>query len=519
VSDLPLAAGAAATSIRPAARLPMVGFVRRQTPATGEGLPLEATALLLERGATRVLLCGVDTIGIPGDEVDALRRRIAAAISADPAAILLNWNHTHSAPPPGRGLLLRSGLLETDGDEEVDAYGERLGDELVRLAVRAADALEPAAVTWGQGRADLSVNRRERDRHGRIVHGWRTDGIVDQQVTTLQAQRADGSPIATVVSFGCHPVAGGMDLPVYSSDYPGALRIAMRRRFGGECVFLQGAAGNVLPRVSFGPDEGEARLMGERLALEAAHSVADRPARPTRMVVEGDASLIPMILYRRAFAEQGDVPLAAVEERVTFPLGPAPGLDEAVALAEAYEAERAEAAARGAGAAELHGIGYHAKWARALADDLAAGVAVTRLEGPMHAIRIGDGLILSTPGELFTELGWAIKQRAPGLPTVALGYTNGTVGYLPTEEAYGEGGYEPAYSNRSYGTPATVAPECARMVVETAVRLGERLFPEREPYDGDDWQAAGQLPELPPVVHQRPDADRYEAPPVVAPPG
>ena len=49
--------------------------------------------------------------------------------------------------------------------------------------------------------------------------------------------------------------------------------------------------------------------------------------------------------------------------------------------------------------------------------------------------------------------------------------------------------------------------------------MGERLFPEREPYDGDDWQAAGQLPELPPVVHRRPDADRYEAPPVVTPPG
>jgi neutral ceramidase len=518
MSDLPLAAGAAATGIRPHVGLPMVGFVRRQTPATGEGLPLEATALLLERGGTRVLLCGVDTIGIPGEEVDELRRRIGAAISADPAGILLNWNHTHSAPPPGRAMLLRSGLLETTGDDDVEAYGERLGELLVQLAIRAAEALEPAAVTWGQGCADISVNRRERDRQGRIVHGWRADGIVDQQVTTLQAQRADGSPIATVVSFGCHPVAGGMDLPVYSSDYPGALRIAMRRRFGGECVFLQGAAGNVLPRVSFGPDEGEATLMGERLALEAAHSVADRPARPTRMVVEGDASLIPMILFRRAPVDPGDVPLAAIEERVTFPLGPVPSREEAVAMAEAYAAERAEAESRGAGPAELHGIGYHAKWARALADDLAAGRAITQLEGPIHAVRIGDGLILSTPGELFTELGWAIKQRAPGLPTAALGYTNGTVGYLPTAEAYPEGGYEPAYSNRSYGTPATVAPACARMIVETAVRTGERLFPERERFEGDDWSASGPLPELPPMVHRRPDTDRYDAPPVAVPP-
>ena len=519
MTDLPLAAGAAATSIRPGVGLPMIGFVRRQTPATGEGLPLEATALLLERGDTRVLLCGVDTIGMPVAEVDALRRRIGAAISADPAGILLNWNHTHSAPPPGRALLLRSGLLETTGDDAVEAYGEHLGELLVALAVRAADALEPAGVTWGQGVADISVNRRERDRHGQIVHGWRTDGLIDQQVTTLQAQRADGSPIATVVSFGCHPVAGGMDLPVYSSDYPGALRIAMRRRYGGECVFLQAAAGNVLPRVSFGPDEGEACRMGERLALEAAHSIADRPAQPTRLVVEGDASLIPMILFRRAPIDQGEVPLAAVEERVTFPLGPAPSLDAASALAAGYESEQAAARARGVGPAELHGIGYHAKWARALADDLAAGRAISAVEAPLHAVRIGAGLLLSTPGELFTELGWAIKQRAPGRPTAALGYTNGAVGYFPTEEAYPEGGYEPAYSNRSYGTPATVAPECARMIVETAVRLGERLFPESAPFAGDGWGATGPLPELPPVVYRRPSTDAYVAPPVAVPPG
>ncbi|MEA2291980.1 MAG: hypothetical protein QOF17_1000 [Solirubrobacteraceae bacterium] len=514
-----LSAGAAASSIRPDAALPMVGFVRRQTPATGEGLPLEATALLLESDGTRVLLCGVDTIGIPVDEVDELRRRIGAAISADPAGVLLNWNHTHSAPPPGRTMLLRSGLLETTGDAEVEAYGERLRERLVELAVRAADALEPADVTWGHGRADISVNRRERDRHGQIVHGWRTDGLVDQQVTTLQAQRPDGSPIATVVSFGCHPVAGGMDLPVYSSDFPGALRIAMRRRFGGECVFLQGAAGNVLPRVSFGPDESEAKLMGERLALEAAHSIADRPARPTRWVVAGDASLIPMILFRREQLESGDPSLAAVEQRVTFPLNPAPSLREAVDMAEMYEAQRAESHARGAGAAELHGIGYHAKWARALADALAVGPVPGHIDAPLHAVRIGDGLLLSTPGELFTELGWAIKERAPGLPTVALGYTNGAVGYFPTEEAYGEGGYEPAYSNRSYGTPATVAPECAQMLVETAVRLGERLFPERDPFAGDDWTPSSTLPELPPVVHRRPPTDQYQAPPVAAPPG
>ena len=61
----------------------------------------------------------------------------------------------------------------------------------------------------------------------------------------------------------------------------------------------------------------------------------------------------------------------------------------------------------------------------------------------------------------------AVKQRSPGRPTLYAGYTNGAVGYFPTAAAYPEGGYEPAYSNRSYGRPAPVAPECERMLVET----------------------------------------------------
>ena len=91
--------------------------------------------------------------------------------------------------------------------------------------------------------------------------GWRTDGLLDRQTVALQARRPYDSPIATVVGFGCHPVAAGMDVPTHSCDYPAALRLAMRRMVGGECVFLQGAAGNVLPRSSFCADEGEEKLL------------------------------------------------------------------------------------------------------------------------------------------------------------------------------------------------------------------------------------------------------------------
>jgi hypothetical protein len=99
------------------------------------------------------------------------------------------------------------------------------------------------------------------------------------------------------------------------------------------------------------------------------------------------------------------------------------------------------------------------------------------------------------------------------------GYTNGALGYFPTEEAYAEGGYEPAYSNRSYGSSAPMAAGCERLLVERGVRLVESLFPERPPYPGGDWKASGDPPGLQRAPLERPEEGEYAPPATVAPPG
>lgn len=517
--DVPLRAGAARVGIAPEQPLPMFGYVRRQTPAEGEGeLPLEATALVLEGDGTRLVLCGVDTLGISVERSDRVRDAIAAALETERAAVLLNWNHTHCAPPAGNDLLQGSGLLAIESDDRIEAYAQLLERRLVELAEAAASRLGPASVAWGLGRADVCVNRREPDETGRIVMGWNPDGLVDQQVVALRAERPDGTPIATVVNFGCHPLSTGMDFLSYTSDFPGALRISLRELGGGEVVFMQGGGGNVLPRSSFNPDESEAKLIGHRLAVEALHALADRPAWPVRWTREGEGSLLAMVNYRRQRLEGLELTLAAGEARPRLPFGELPTEEELVAEVEEMERKELEARERGAGNSEVYGFMYHAKWARKTLETLREGTMPADVEAPIQALRIGDGVIVTTPGELFTEIGWAIKERSPGLPTMALGFSNGAIGYLPTAESYPEGGYEPAYSNRSYGTPATVAPESAELITRTAVRLAEQLFPAQPPFEGGDWTPLGPLPELALEAAQRPSVDKYEGPAVAPDP-
>ena len=55
-------------------------------------------------------------------------------------------------------------------------------------------------------------------------------------------------------------------------------------------------------------------------------------------------------------------------------------------------------------------------------------------------------------GEVFVHIGQEIARRSPFPHTVALGYSNGLLGYVPTADAYALGGYEVNDAYRYFGT-------------------------------------------------------------------
>jgi neutral ceramidase len=500
-------AGAASLPLEPPLGLPMVGFIRQPSNASGYGLPLEVGALALESDGTRVILCGVDIVGIIHPQIEALIDRVAAATSAEPAGILLNWSHTHLAPPGGVANGAVYGDVDDDLATSIEAFSRVIHDKIVTVCRMAVERLQPAALVWGQADTDLAVNRRERTldgRNGGSILGWNPDELVDNQVTVLQVRRPDESAIGTLVGFGCHPVTTGYDMVVYSADFPGPMRDVVRSVSGGECIFFQGAGGNVLPKFAFTDTEDEARRMGTRLGLAALGAVADRFSRPVTVVAEEEGSVTPITRYRRQFGEAATPALSAVSETVSIPLQPLPPLEELEQLREEYDAALDEARASGnRGRVKL--AYYQASWARRIESQLRAGSAPTEVQAPVHAVRIGDGVIVTGPGETFTEYGIAVKERSPGSPTLYVGYTNEIIGYLPTANEYQYGGYEAGYGYKSVGLPSLFDESVEQIFVETGVRLAERLFPEAEQWDGaDGWTARGDLPRLEPEPLEHP---------------
>lgn len=60
----------------------------------------------------------------------------------------------------------------------------------------------------------------------------------------------------------------------------------------------------------------------------------------------------------------------------------------------------------------------------------------------MQTLKVGDIVFNSMPGEMFNELGLDLKARSKYDKNIIVELANGYYGYIATEKAFGEGGYE-----------------------------------------------------------------------------
>ncbi len=93
----------------------------------------------------------------------------------------------------------------------------------------------------------------------------------------------------------------------------------------------------------------------------------------------------------------------------------------------------------------------------------------------VQMIRLGDIAFVNAPGELFAELGLAIKYGSGVKQTFICGFGNDNIGYIPARRAYPHGGYEVAEAYKYYRYPAALAPEAGECYVAAAIQLVHTL--------------------------------------------
>jgi hypothetical protein len=469
-------AGAARVDITPPLPVDVLGYVRRDLAPRTAIDPLLATGVYVESGTGAVVIIAVDLANLAPGYADDARARAAAAVGVPSERVLLNSSHSHAAPWPGARLKL--GGESDDWTDRETGYWAALPDLLASVAVQARATAREARVSGAAGHAPgLAVNRRERTGDGRTILGWNPEGFVDEAVTALRLDDLDGDAIATIVGFGCHPVVVGPDVAAVGSDFVGPMRRRVEALRGGVAIFLQGAAGNVLPLQAFHDHAGPEVAMGERLGLEAVHALADAEPRVTRIEQLSFGSVTPISLYRRVVEERQPAQVLDVRSRwVELPLFEAPAPEALRAELTEKEAELAARVSAGDGRAATNPIRYHVSWLRLMLETAASGPLPTSVRGEIWAARLGDEAIVGTPGEIFSEIGAAVREASPAGTTIFAGYCGGVLGYISTPEEYPFGGYEPAVSHRGYGHPAPFSPAVAGIIRDVSLELLGELF-------------------------------------------
>ena len=87
----------------------------------------------------------------------------------------------------------------------------------------------------------------------------------------------------------------------------------------------------------------------------------------------------------------------------------------------------------------------------------------TAIKTIQQAVRIGDTVIVTFPGEVFTEIGLKVKQRSPLENTFIFGLAGAFDNYLPTAEEFKEEGYAALISPYS--------PNAEQVLIDSSLEL------------------------------------------------
>ncbi|MDK6028481.1 hypothetical protein QPL79_03810 [Ignisphaera sp. 4213-co] len=405
--------GYAKTAVNPPIGIKLEGYANRLEPSKCIYDDLYSRCLSLKVKDTTVSIVVVDSIGIPY----SLYTKVLKRSSAFGVDVLLGATHSHSTPSP---------------------FEDPLYEEyLVRSIV---------------GCINASLNNMNNIQHfvvgksflPQLIYNRRKplEGVVDPEIIAVD------SKLITIVNFTSHPVVLGPNNLCISSDYPGAAIRWLENITNKNAMFLNGCCGNINPYTAStninkpydrsGGSYEEVKQYGEVLALEALKSIrlGERIDLEKCDELSYKKSVIRLRLRKEVMETISSLRKANIESMIV----------EAEKQGNVYEL-----------------------WKLKLVKAFLREISEEDLPVPIAVINLCNKLaFVFLPAEVFVEHQLYIKNKSPFKYTIVTCYFNSYWMYIPTKEAFSEGGYEvePYISIIEAGEGEKLRDEVVKMLQE-----------------------------------------------------
>lgn len=449
--------GMAETEITPPDGFPIAGYFHERL-ATGQVDPLKAKAIVFRGDGQQAALVVCDLTGISADLSTAVRTLVAERTGIPAANIAVSASHSHTAPDYYK--TLHKYLTDRQTDDARSAYIPRLIDSIATAVEKASQSASPVTLSSGVAHQQTPVafNRRFVMRDG-SVKTWmnlrnpdviRAAGPIDPEIGLLVVRDSEGKPLGVVSSFALHlDTVGGLR---WSGDYPYFIEQSIRHSLGPDVISLfgTGCCGDINHSDPSAAERNKTDFIGNSLGQTIVGALpALTPITSTALQVRSQTVALPL---QSASADDVAKSIATMK---------------AVAAGDKIDFFDHVTAHKTLLIDIMRNTPPHAT-----ADDPTsllfthsrAGIG-DHLPVDVQTICIGQELaIVCLPGEVFVDLGLAIKRNSPFRTTLIVELTNSVeTCYIPTQAAYAGGSYEV--------TNSTVRPGAGELLVETSLRL------------------------------------------------
>ena len=315
---VPWKAGVAKAVITPEKAVWLAGYGSKRAPdGKLHDLWMKALALEDEKGRRAVLITS-DFQGVPKEMSDRVFEQLRTKFGLERHQVMFTFSHNHCGPRLGDDLVDYY-PVEAEQVKLVDEYTALMVEKAVAVVGESLAKLAPASLRIGEGKTTFAVNRRnnrEADVPAMLAKGTPLAGPVDHAVPVMTVTRPEGSLVAILFGYACHPTT--LSFTTWCGDYPGFAQLELEQDHpGATAMFVNTCGGdqNPLPRRSVELCQRYGHMLA--IAVEEAHEATVE----ARLVVSRDGVRVCRAAVPEGRHARGTDRRASGQQRHPRPLG------------------------------------------------------------------------------------------------------------------------------------------------------------------------------------------------------